>query len=295
MAFKSGVVALLGKPNVGKSTLLNLLVGQKVSIVSNKPQTTRRRALGIARTEQEEIIFIDTPGIHEPHTKLGRMMIEEARQSLSDVDLVLFVADISRMPDAIDGQIAQLVVGYLPVFLCFNKMDRLPASEVIKHVEAYTDLFKTEDYVLTCATKQQNLDLLQREIISRLPEGDPQFDADTFTDQSMKFMASELIREQVLIATHQEVPHATAVLITEWMMNEDDKLEIHAEILVEKTGQRAILIGNQGKFIREIGTQARKQIEDLIGEPIYLDLHVKVRENWRMNAGILREVQDNSS
>jgi GTP-binding protein Era len=290
MSFKAGIVAMLGRPNVGKSTLLNQLVGQKVSIVSNKVQTTRRRALGIDRSDTHEIVFIDTPGIHEPHTRLGRAMVEEARNALAGVDAILFVADSSKLPNDLDKHIASLVEGIAPVVVCLNKMDKLPAENVIKHVEAYCKLLKTEDYMLTRADLGFNIEKLREMVVKHLPEGEPQYDEDTYTDQSVRFMASEFIREQVLKNTRQEVPHAVAVLIEDW--DESQKpLYIAATILVEKQGQKAILIGNRGESVKKIGMKAREEIEKLLGERVFLELNVRVRENWRMNPSIIREAQ----
>lgn len=288
--FKTGLIALVGRPNVGKSTLLNALVGQKVSIVSNKAQTTRRRAMGIDRGPDHEICFVDTPGIHEPHTKLGRAMIEEARQALADADMILFVVDVSKMPSDLDQQIAHLIKGVSDVFLCFNKMDKLKPENVQRHVDAYCKLAGTDDYMMTRATTQTNLDKLRTELLHRLPEGEPQFDEDSFTDQSTRFMVSELIREQVLNITREEVPHAVAVLIEDWDET-TDPWTISAVILVEKQGQKAILIGNRGETIKKIGSQARPEIESLLGRRVFLDLIVRAKDNWRMNVATVRLVQ----
>lgn len=288
------MVTMIGKPNVGKSTLLNALVGQKVSIVSNKPQTTRRRVLGVAHGENYQVAFIDTPGIHEPHTGLGKAMVEAARSSLSDIDLILYVADASKRPDESDKRIAELVKksGTSPVYLCLNKMDLLRAEMVVPTLEEYCALFGLgdDDYMMTTATREINLDKLMEGIVSRLPEGEPLFDEDTFTDQPLRFMAAELIREKVLIATRQEIPHATAVVVDEWI-DEDNLVRIRAEIVVEKQGQRAILIGKQGQFLKKIGTEARMEIQKLVEKQVFLEMFVKVREDWRMNPRMLHELQ----
>jgi GTP-binding protein Era len=303
-AFRSGMVALIGKPNVGKSTLLNTIVGQKVSIVSNKPQTTRRRVLGIATTPDYQIVFIDTPGIHEPHTQLQKAMVEHARSALSDVDAVLFVVDGAHHPGEDDKQIAKLIHGSLsqqggevpnpqagvPVVLCMNKMDELKAENVQGFVDAYRKLSNTEDYMLTTATRGTNVDKLLELIVAHLPEGEPLFPDDEFTDQSSRFLVGELIREKILNASRQEVPHATAVLVDEWE-EEGGLLRIGANIFVEKASQRGILIGKQGQFLKQIGTDARKEIEHLLERKIFLQLNVKVREDWRMNPRMLQELE----
>jgi GTP-binding protein Era len=300
-----GYVALIGKPNVGKSTLLNRIVGQKVSIVSNKPQTTRRRVIGIATAEDYQVAFIDTPGIHEPHTKLGRSMVDQARKSLHDVDVIVYVADGSHHPDDGDKGIAKLLQGLevhdlsnpetlvpIPIILCMNKMDLLKADAVVRNVEAFCKILKTETYMLTTATQGRNVDKLMDLIVERLPYGEPTFDPDDYTDQSSRFLSAEFVREKILIATRQEVPHAVAVQIEEWEEEpERNFVHITASIIVEKASQRAILIGKQGQFIKNIGTEARQEIEALIGSKVFLELNVKVREDWRMNPRMLQELE----
>lgn len=294
---KVGTVALVGKPNVGKSTLLNTIVGQKVSIVSNKPQTTRRRVLGIATTPEYQIVFIDTPGIHEPQTQLQKAMVEHARAALTDVDLVLLVVDGSRHPGEDDKQIAKLAregisAQPVPIVVCMNKMDQLKAENVQAFVDAYTELAGAEEYMLTTATRGTNVEKLVEMLVAHLPEGEPIFPEDEFTDQSSRFLAGELVREKILNATRQEVPHATAVLVDEWYEDEETgTLHIGANIYVEKASQRGILIGKQGQFLKKIGTEARKEIEELLGRHLFLQLNVKVREDWRMNPRMLQELE----
>lgn len=293
---KSGYVALIGKPNVGKSTLLNAFVGQKVSIVSSRPQTTRKRALGYAQGDDYQIAFVDTPGIHEPHTELGKSMVRQAQSALADVDLILVVVDVSKKPEDLDRRIANIVApevrGKTPVLLVLNKMDLLPAEHVEDRVSIYSDLFKTgeEDYMFTTATRGHNLDKLRQMILDRLPEGEGIFPGDEFTDQTTRFWVSELIREQVVSGTKQELPHATAVRIDAWEQ-EGEILNIRASILVEKPSQRAIIIGKGGDFIKKIGTQARLQIEEALGQRVFLDLHVTLASDWRMNRRVLRELE----
>lgn len=291
-----GTVALVGKPNVGKSTLLNAIVGQKVSIVSNKPQTTRRRVLGIKTTDEYQIVFIDTPGVHEPHTQLAKSMVEHARASLTDVDVILFVADGAHHPGEMDKEIAKLIQAAraddptTAVVLCMNKMDLLKAENVEGFIEAYSELAGTEEYMLTTATREINIEKLVGLLVAHLPEGEPIYDADDFTDQSSRFLAGELVREKILNATRQEIPHATAVLVDDW---EDDEriTRIAATILVEKASQRGILIGKQGQFLKKIGSEARREIEHLLDRQVFLELHVKVREGWRMDPRTLQELE----
>ena len=293
MESRFGLVALIGKPNVGKSTLVNALVGQKVSVVSAKPQTTRRRVLGIAQGEGWQMGLIDTPGIHDPHTQLGKAMVSSAREALGDVDVVVVVCDASKAPEEQDERIAEMLkraVPDVPRILCLNKMDRLKPEFVVPHVEAYTKLFKTDEYMLTTATTRLNVDKLQELLLEKLPQGEPRFGEDEFTDQSSRFMAAELIREKVLLKTREEVPHATAVRIDEWE-EEGDLIRIVATLIVEKAGQKAILIGSGGQFLKQLGTEARLDIEQLLGTRIYLELHVVLRENWRMNPRMLQEVE----
>jgi len=274
--YRAGYVALLGKPNVGKSTLLNQIVGQKVSIVSNKPQTTRRRVVGISTRPDYQIAFIDTPGIHEPHTQLGKAMIEQARMSLGDADAIVYVADGSHHPGEQDREVAKLLKEdiKLPLVLCMNKMD----------------LLKAEDVQLTTATRGHNVDKLVELIVAKLPVQPALYPDDEFTDQSSRFLTGELVREKILQATHEEVPHSVAVLVDEWE-EEGGLTRIGATILVEKASQRGIIIGKQGQFLKKIGTEARVEIEELLGKKVYLQLHVKVSEDWRMSPRILQELE----
>jgi GTP-binding protein Era len=288
-----GVIAVVGKPNVGKSTLVNVIVGQKVSIVSDKPQTTRRSVMGIANGDGYQMCLVDTPGIHEAHNRLGREMLDSARAAVADVDAILYVADASHHPGAGDQRIAKLlkqVAPETPLVLALNKMDLLKADRVMPHVEAYCGLLGTEEYMLTTATRELNVAKLAAMLVERLPEGEPQYPVDDFTNQSSRYMAAEIVRERILSATRDEVPYATAVQITDWEDGETIT-RIHAEILVEKSSQRAILLGKGGRTIKEIGSSARLEIEALLGSQIFLELHVKVEEGWRMNPAILRELE----
>lgn len=293
MSFRSGRVALLGRPNVGKSTILNAVVGHKVSIVSDKPQTTRTAILGVARRDEAEMVFLDTPGIHSAHTRLDREMLESAKGAADAVDVILAVVDGAHHPGELDREVAKTVNQHqpaVPVIVCLNKMDRLKAENVEAFIEAYCQLFKTEEYMLTQANRGINLDKLEEMIVAHLPEREPEFDEDDFTDRSARFLCAELVREQILLKTRQEIPYACAVRVDGW----DDsqrQIQIDATILVEKASQRAILIGKAGQALKSIGQEARKGIEELLGQPVFLNIHVKVEEGWRMNARILHELQ----
>jgi len=294
MAFRSGIVALMGKPNVGKSTLTNALVGQKVSIVGSRPQTTRRRALGIVHGPNFQFGLVDTPGIHEPHTQLGKAMVDQAKSAVQDVDVIVVVVDSSSRPDALDQSLAELLgsqsLKATAVILCLNKMDRLKPEHVQAHVELYCRLFHTDKYMLTRATTGDNLSKLCDLIVGELPEQPPLFGDEDFTDQSARFLVSELIREKVLLKSRQEIPYATAVLIEQWE-EEPNLLRIGASLLVERASQKGILIGKHGAFIKAVGQEARAEIEALLGRHVYLDLHVGVRDNWRMSPRVLRELE----
>lgn len=295
--FKAGVVAVVGRPNVGKSTLINRFVGQKVSIVSDKPQTTRKRALGISTTSNYQIVFVDTPGIHLAHHRLGKILNDTAKQSVSDVDLILIVVDSSRPPSREDEEVAKVLdgAGYFkednktPRLLCLNKMDLLKADAVQRNYDLYTKLFRTEKTILTSLLKGQNDDILLGEILQHLPEGPPFYPEDEFTDQPIRFIAAELVREKALRATHKEVPHALATIVDSWE-EEPNLTHIGVTILVEREGQKAIIIGKRGSMLKQIGTQARQEIEELIGGKVFLELFVKVRDEWRTNPRILKEM-----
>ncbi len=290
---KSGFVAVIGRPNVGKSTLVNRLVGQKIAIVSPRPQTTRRRILGILTREDAQIIFVDTPGIHRPRHKLGEIMVAAARSAIPDADLVLFVVDVSEPPTEEDQMIAEVLNGgdLAPVVLVLNKMDLLPPDKVRPHTEAYWALVpQHRNWMMTVATEGINLDKLLSIILEVLPEGPRYYPADYVTDQPEREIAAELIREQVLNLTRHEVPHAVAVVVEEFKERENGVVYIAANIFVEKPSQKGIIIGNKGQMLRQIGEAARHEIERMVGGRVYLDLWVKVSKNWRRDERELRRL-----
>jgi len=296
---RSGFVAVVGKPNVGKSTLMNATLGQKVSIVSSKPQTTRNRLLGILTLERErgdvadaQIIFVDTPGIHQPLHKLGTYMVETAIRAIPDADVVLFLVDVSRLPGGQDRQIAAILGEQcrVPVLLALNKADLLPPSQVIAHTEAYQALGTFNGWFLISALRGDNLPSLLEATIARLPMGPRYYPEEEVTDQQLRFMAAELVREQVLHLLRQEVPHSVAVVVEEFKERRADLTYIGATILVERDTHKAILLGQGGTMIQRIGRDARQQIEDLLGTRVYLELWVKVRRNWRSDEQELRRL-----
>jgi len=278
--FRSGFVALVGKPNVGKSTLLNALLGQKIAIVSPKPQTTRVAQRGILNLEEAQIIFVDTPGIHDPRTKLGSFMVEQARRSIPDADVVCFVVDLSTPPNRTEQRIADLARrSRAPRILVLNKLDQRPRGGV-NFLDAYRELGPWDMEVAVSALRRKGLETLVDELVRRLPAGPPLYPVDQITDQSEREHAAELVREQVLRFIEQEVPHGVAVEVEEWE-EKGQAVYVRMTIYVEKDSQKGILIGAAGAMLKRIGSGARRGIEETIGRQVYLELWVKVRPNWR--------------
>ena len=297
-SFRSGFVAIIGKPNVGKSTLLNAYLGQKVAIVSPKPQTTRVRQLGILTRPDAQVIFIDTPGIHKPLHKLGDRMVESATQALDDADVLVFLADVSELPTDEDRRIAEMIhqrAGERPVLLALNKMDHLPPDKVKEHTEAYWALLEGEprlnwDWMMLSATRGDNRDKLLEMTIARLPEGPQYYPGDQVTDRTERQVAAELIREQVLRFARAEVPHAVAVVVESWDKRRTGAVHIGATVYVERDSQKAILIGKGGAMLKKIGAAARQEIERMTEARVFLELWVKVRQDWRAKDKDLAEL-----
>jgi GTP-binding protein Era len=277
---------------VGKSTLLNLFVGAKVTIVSDKPQTTRRVVRGILTRPDAQVVFVDTPGIHRPIHPLGKFMVRSAVEMLEDVDVVVFVADGSRMPTREDEDIAEMLNARVkaPVLLALNKMDLLKRDAVGEITQAFFDLVKHADWMRIAATKQQNTDKLLDMVIARLPEGPALYPEDELTDTPLQYLAAELVREQLLLNTRQEIPHSIAVQVDEWEERSSQLTYISATIWVEKDSQKAIVIGERGRMLKKVGQAARKEIEEWLGHQAYLELTVKVRQQWRRDDRLLREL-----
>jgi len=281
MKHRSGFVSILGRPNAGKSTLLNALLGQKVAIVAPRPQTTRTAIQGVLTVPGAQIVFVDTPGIHKSTTLMNKRMMDTVRAS-APADVVLFLIDSAGRFTEEDAQAVDLVKSIqAPAIAVFNKVDQLSAkTKVLELIEKYSPLHEFAAYIPISARTGDGLDVLKKEIIERLPAGAALYPQDYLTDQPERFMAAELIREQALRLTREEVPHAVAVMVESW---EDTPklLRISATIYVERTGQKAILIGAGGAMLKKIGTQARQQIETLTGKKVFLQTFVKVRPNWR--------------
>ena len=288
--FKSGFVALIGRPNVGKSTLLNYLVGQKVAIMSPQPQTTRNKISGIYTDDQEQIVFIDTPGIHKPKNKLDDFMDKSSYSALDEVDVVLFMVEPEPAGKG-DQYIAELLKKIKkPVFLVINKIDKVHPDELLSSIDSYKNLGDFAEIVPISASQGNNVSELIKTIAKYLPEGPQFYDADQLTDRPEYFIVAELIREQVLKLTHEEVPHATAVVVDRMRNHEGGKLQVEATIYVERPGQKGIIIGKKGQMLKQIGIAARQEIEALLGEKVNLRLWVKVQKNWRSDPVFLKSI-----
>jgi GTP-binding protein Era len=289
---RSGFVAVVGRPNVGKSTLMNAYLGEKVAIVSAKPQTTRIRQLGILTLPHAQLIFVDTPGIHEPRNKLGEYMVEVASRSIPDADAILFVVDVSRKPNAADVSIAEKIkqIAGTTTIIAMNKSDTLPPQHVIPHTDAYCALLPDADWMLVSATRGDNRDELLQMIVDALPFGPRYYPPDQLTDAQLRENVAEIIREKALEALHQEVPHSVAVQVEEFKERGPNLTYVSATIYVEKESQKGIVIGDGGKMLRAIGSMARKDLQGILGTKVFLELWVKVLKNWRKKDNALRRL-----
>jgi len=289
--FRSGFVSILGRPNVGKSTLLNTLTRARLAIVSDKPQTTRTLIQGVLTLPQAQIVFLDTPGIHKPDSVFNRRMMESVRTALEERDLLLYLVDATEPVSPAEREAVRLVFEtHTPTLLVLNKIDRLrDKSRLLPLIEDYQALGPFAEYIPISALQGDGLDRLQDAILRRLPEGPAYFPPDYVTDQPERFLAAELIREKLLHETRQEVPHAVAVLVDRWEET-PELLRIAATIYVEKDGQKAIVIGAGGRMLKKVGTAARQEMEALFGRKIFLELFVKVKPHWRQDARFLAEL-----
>ena len=289
---QSGFIAVMGRPNVGKSTLLNHLLGQKIAAVSPKPQTTRLQQFGILTLPDAQLVFVDTPGLHFPHHKLGEFMNLSAQQALEDTDLALLIVDGTVSPpdreDFLLGEELEEMSSPPPVIIVLNKLDQIDSEELPQRKEVYQELRPSADLVPISAARGDNLEVLINTILEYLPEGPRYYDEDQITDLYERDIASDLIRAAALNMLRDEVPHSIAVRIDEYKERGDEGAYISATLFVERTSQKAIVIGKGGKMIKLIGSAARKEIEQMSGRKVYLDLRVKVRKNWRNDPNSLR-------
>jgi GTP-binding protein Era len=288
---KAGFVAVLGKPNVGKSTLINTLLEQKVAAVSPRPQTTRKRQLGILTIDVAQVIFIDTPGIHEPRHKLGQSMLQEAVDTLAECDLVLIMVDASLPPESEDRQLAEMlerIDKQIPIVMVINKIDRLDPADLPQRQSEYTQLAPDAVPVAVSSTRGDGITRLLQEIINRLPENPDFFPADQITDLYEREIAADLIREAALLLLRDEVPHGIAVRIDQYLERGESGAYIEATLFVEREAHKGIVIGQDGAMLKQIGSAARRQIEEMSGRKIYLRLRVKVRKHWRNDAEFIR-------
>lgn len=297
MAFRSGFVCILGRPNAGKSTLLNALVGEKLAIISPKPQTTRNRIQGIIHLPEQgkrpgaQVVLIDTPGVHKPDSSLGRKMMVEVREALEGCDLILLIVDVTRRFSPADGFVLDTAkrVG-TPVALLLNKIDLLKdKSKLLPIIDEYSKQHAFQEVIPLSALKKDGLDLLLEKVVAALPAGPPYFPEDQVTDQPARFMAAEIIREQILLATKEEVPHATTVVVD--LFEEKEKLtRIAATVYCERQSQKAILVGKGGQMLKKIGTGARRESEQMLGTKVFLELFVKVQPGWRDSRAFVDEL-----
>ena len=289
--FKSGFVAVVGRPNVGKSTLINALIGDKIVIVSDKAQTTRNRIICVYTDQEKQIVFMDTPGIHKPKHKLGEFMVTAAVDSLKEVESVLFLVAANEKRGPGDNFIIeQLQKVKVPVYLCINKIDTLTKEDLLKVIVSYQDAYPFAGVIPISALEKENLDVLLDELTSKLPEGPQYFPEDMITDQPERLLISDMIREKILLTTRDEVPHSIAVEVEEMKPRDDGTTYIRATIFVERDSQKGIIIGNKGAMLKQLGAQSRLDIQRLLGTKVYLDLWVKVKKDWRNKSGMLSEL-----
>lgn len=293
---KSGYVSLIGRPNAGKSTLMNVLVGDKVAITSNKPQTTRKKILGVANVTGGQIAFLDTPGIHKPMHRLNQRMVDAAHDALREADVTVLVVDVTERPGTGDQYMLDLLERVQgPIILALNKIDAWPPkrrSELLPLIASYSKAHAFTAIVPVSAQTKDGLAGLTSEILAALPEGEALFPADYLTDQTVRSMAAEMVREKVLRYTRDELPYSTAVVIEQWddPPAEGGLTKIHAAIFVDGPSQKPIVIGKGGAMIKRIGSDARKDLERLLGGKVFLDLHVKVKADWRDDERILNDI-----
>lgn len=290
-SYKSGFVALIGRPNVGKSTLLNQVIGQKIAIMSDKPQTTRNKIHGVYTTAKEQIVFLDTPGIHKPNSKLGNYMMKTAQSTFGEVDAVLLLVDVV---DGLGGGdryiIEQLKTVSTPVFLVLNKIDQVHPETLLPIIDQYRGLYDFAEIIPISAIHGSNVNTLLEQVLKYLPEGPQYYPEDQVTDHPEQFICAELVREKILHVTREEVPHSIAVYIEAMKREDNGVVHVSAVIMVERDSQKGIIIGKKGALLKEIGKRAREDMERLLGSKIFLELWVKVKKDWRNQDNVLKEL-----
>lgn len=291
MAYKSGFISVIGKPNVGKSTLLNALTGEKIAIMSNKPQTTRNTIRAVITSDECQLVLIDTPGIHRPKTKLGEYMVNVASETIKEVDLIFFLAEATTQPESLDVSIIeQLKKVKTPVFLILNKVDIVDKEKLFTIIARYNELMEFKAIIPISALKKDGLEIILKEALKYIPEGEKFFPEDTLTDQPEKVIAAEMIREKLLLNLDEEVPHGVGVEVTSFKERKDGLINIQATIFCEKSSHKGIIIGKQGVMLKKIGSAARFEIERLLDTKVFLELWVKVKPDWRNNDNMLKDL-----
>jgi GTPase len=289
---KSGFVSLLGRPNAGKSTLLNRIVGQKVAIVSDKPQTTRTRIVGVKNYDEGQVVFVDTPGVHKPTHRMNVRMVDVALEAMREVDVVALVVDASAKPGPGDRYMLNVLKDVTsPAILVLNKVDLIAKNRLLPLIDQYRREHPFVEIVPVSAADGTNVDVLEKLFLQYLPDGEPLYPPDYLTDQPERFFVAEIVREQVLQLTHDELPHSTAVIVDRFEEpGEDNVLRLYCTILVERESQKPIVVGKGGAMIKKIGTAARQEIATFFATRVYLDLHVKVKSEWRDDDRMLDEI-----
>lgn len=287
--YKSGFVAIVGRPNVGKSTFLNRVIGQKIAIMSNTAQTTRNKIQGIYTTDDAQIVFIDTPGVHKPKTELGDYMVKSALSALNEVDAILFMINAAEKRGAGDNFIIdRLKNAKAPVYLLINKIDQIHPDDLLKVMDQYKKALPWQAVYPISALEGNNVDEFLGDLVDQMPHGPQYYPDDQLTDHPERFVVSELIREKIFMLTREEVPHSVAVEVERMRTQDDDRVRIDATIVVERPTQKGIMIGKGGSMLKKIVTLARQDIEHLLGSPVYLKLFVKVQPGWRDKSSLLK-------
>ena len=289
--FHSGFIALVGRPNVGKSTLLNTVLGEKISIVSAHAQTTRNKITGVWNGENSQIVFLDTPGMHKPKSKLGEVIRQSTVDAIGEVDIVVMICACDDPPGAGDRYLLSLLENKkTPVVLVLNKIDLVSEAAILKKIKQYSQMYNFKEIIPVSAQTGRNMDELMQVLENLLPEGPKSFRVDMITDQPERIIVQEIVREKILLRTHEEIPHAIGVFTEEFKVRENGKVYIRCTIYVERESQKRIVIGSKGSLLKDAGKEAREEIQKVVGSPVFLDLWVKVNRDWKNKDYMLREL-----